>query len=388
MLTKGIDVKSILNMAKKVKQDETPIGGSKREVADLIISQIKASFGQGAIMRMNEVVDTKVDVISTGSLSVDLATGIGGLPRGRVIEIYGPEASGKTSLALSAVAQAQKSGGIAAFIDAEHALDPSRAASFGVNLNDLYISQPSNGEEGLEIVDNLVRSNAFDIVVIDSVAALVPKSELEGDMGDSSMGVQARLMSQALRKLTGVISKSKTTVVFINQLRLKIGISFGNPETTTGGQALKFYASQRFEVRKVGNLKSGNDSVGVRIKVKVVKNKLAAPFKTVEFDMIFDEPGVFSRAGEVLDVGTPYGVIDKKGNTYTFINSKGEEIKLGVGRESAKTNLYKNPELMDEATTLIMSKFRENIAKSFELKTTVPSPDAGDAAEEESTVVE
>ncbi|MEI6728099.1 MAG: recombinase RecA [bacterium] len=375
-------------MAKKVKQDETLAGSSKREVADLIISQIKASFGQGAIMRMNEVVDTKIDVISTGSLSVDLATGIGGLPRGRVIEIYGPEASGKTSLALSAVAQAQKSGGIAAFIDAEHALDPSRAASFGVNLNDLYISQPSNGEEGLEIVDNLVRSNAFDIVVVDSVAALVPKSELEGDMGDSSMGVQARLMSQALRKLTGVISKSKTTVIFINQLRLKIGISFGNPETTTGGQALKFYATQRFEVRKVGNLKSGTDSVGVRIKVKVVKNKLAAPFKTVEFDMIFDEPGVFSRAGEVLDVGTPYGVIDKKGNTYSFINTKGEEIKLGVGRESAKTNLYKNPELMDEATVLIMAKFRENIAKSFELKTTIPASDAGETEQEGAEIEE
>lgn len=330
----------------------------RRKMAEMVVSQLKSTFGQGSIMRMNEVADIKVEVVPTGSLSLNIATGIGGMPKGRIIEIYGPEASGKTSLALSAIAQCQKSGGVAAFIDAEHALDPGRAVAFGVNLDDLYVSQPGSGEEALEIVDNLVRSNAFDIIVIDSVAALVPRSELEGEMGDSSMGVQARLMSQALRKLTGVISKSKTVVVFINQLRLKIGVAFGNPETTTGGQALKFYASQRFEVRKVGNLKSGADSVGIRVKVKVVKNKLAAPFKTVEFDLIFDEPGVFSKAGEIIDLGVLYGVITKTGNTYTLIKTP-EDVKLGVGRENAKKTMYSDQKLMDFAEKEILKKFKE-----------------------------
>lgn len=332
----------------------------KQKMADLIISQIKSTFGQGSIMKMDETVNTEVEVISTGSLSVDLATGVGGLPKGRVVEIYGPESSGKTSLALSAVAQAQKKGGIAAFVDAEHALDPEWAAKLGVNVNDLYLSQPSNGEEALEIVDNLVRSNAFDIVVVDSVAALVPRSELEGNMGDSQMGVQARLMSQALRKLTGVISKSKTVVVFINQIRLKIGVMFGNPETTTGGQALKFFASQRFDVRKIGTLKSGNENVGVRVRVKIVKNKLAAPFKTVEFDMMFDEPGVFSTAGEVVDIGVNYGVIEKTGNTYKLKLSK-EDIKLGIGRENAKKYLYENQVYLEEARNLIVTEFRKRL---------------------------
>jgi recombination protein RecA len=336
---------------------------NKREMAELIISQIKTSFGQGSIMKMNEVVDASVDVISTGSLSVDLATGIGGLPKGRIIEIYGPEASGKTSLALSSVAQAQKAGGIAAYIDAEHAMDPNWAANFGVNINELYISQPGSGEEALEIVDNLVRSNAFDIIVIDSVAALVPKAEIEGEMGDSSMGVQARLMSQALRKLTAVISKSKTVVIFINQLRLKIGMVFGNPETTTGGQALKFYASQRFEVRKIGNLKSGEENIGVRVKVKVVKNKLAAPFKTVEFDMIFSEPGIFSKAGEVIDLGAAYGVITKTGNTFTLNLPEKGEVKLGIGREKSKAHLYENPEILEAARTAIFDKFKASLNK-------------------------
>jgi len=332
----------------------------KRKMAELVISQIKSAFGQGSIMKMNESVDMDVEVISTGSLSVDLATGVGGFPKGRIIEIYGPESSGKTSLALSTIAQAQKQGGIAAFIDAEHALDPDWAAKLGVKVNDLYLSQPSNGEEALEIVDNLVRSNAFDVIVIDSVAALVPKAELEGNMGDSQMGVQARLMSQALRKLTAAISRSKTVVIFINQIRLKIGVMFGNPETTTGGQALKFFATQRLDVRKVGNLKAGNDNVGVRIRVKIVKNKMAAPFKTVEFDMMFNEPGVLSVAGEVVDIGVNYGIIEKSGNTYKF-KLDSEEIKLGVGRENSKKFLYEHPDLLEKAKNLILEEFRKRL---------------------------
>jgi recombination protein RecA len=348
-------------MPKKTNNTTIPADTSdKRKMADMIVSQIKSSFGSGAIMKMNEVASEDVDVISTGSLSVDLATGIFGLPKGRIVEIYGPEASGKTSLALSTVAQAQKAGGIAAFIDAEHALDPARAESFGVNMNDLYISQPGNAEEALEIVDNLVRSNAFDIIVVDSVAALVPKSEIEGNYGDAQVGVQARLMSQALRKLTGIISKSKSTVIFINQIRMKIGVMFGNPETTSGGQALKFFSSVRLDIRKIGNLKSGTDDVGTRVKVKVVKNKLAAPFKVVEFDMMFDEPGVISLAGEILDIGLAYGVVEKNGNTYT-LNLKGKEpIKLGVGRANAKNALNENPENVQLARTAIIETFKKN----------------------------
>lgn len=353
----------------------------KKKMADLIVSQIKTSFGQGSIMRMNEIPNMDVEVISTGSLSVNLATGVGGLPKGRIIEIYGPESSGKTSLTLSAIAQAQKAGGIAAFIDAEHAFDPTWAVKFGVNINDLYVAQPSNGEEALEIVDNLVRSNAFDIIVIDSVAALVPKSEIEGNMGDSSMGVQARLMSQALRKLTGVISKSNTVVIFINQIRLKIGVMFGNPETTTGGQALKFYASQRFDIRKIGNLTSNNENVGVRIRVKVVKNKMAAPFKTVEFDMMFDEPGVFSLAGEIIDIGTSYSVINKTGNTYSLEISGQESIKLGVGRENAKKFLYEHKELMEQANKLIMKEFKERITNGTVNLADVKEPDNSENAD-------
>ncbi len=338
----------------------------KRKMADLIVSQIKTSFGQGSIMKMNEITDQDVEVVSSGSLALDLATGVGGFPTGRIIEIYGPESSGKTSIALSAIAQAQKEGGIAAFVDAEHALDPDWAVKLGVNLDDLYVSQPNNGEEALEIVDNLVRSNAFDIVVIDSVAALVPKSEIEGNMGDAQMGVQARLMSQALRKLTGAISKSKTTVVFINQIRLKIGVMFGNPETTTGGQALKFFASQRFDVRKTGSLKSGTENVGVRVKVKVVKNKMAAPFKVVEFDMMFAEPGVISLAGEIIDIGINYGVVDKVGNTYS-LTLKGEEpIKLGVGRDNAKNALYSDQDRMYQAKKEIVSEFKKQVKEGRE----------------------
>ena len=354
-------------MAKKAKKIDN-LGVStdadyqeKKKMVDLIVGQIKTTCGQGSIMKMNDIVNEDIEVTSTGSLAVDLATGIGGLPAGRIVEIYGPESSGKTSLALSTVAQAQKKGGIAAFIDAEHALDPDWAQKLGVNLDDLYVSQPSNGEEALEIVDNLVRSNAFDILVVDSVAALVPKSELEGNMGDAQMGVQARLMSQALRKLTGAISKSKTTVVFINQIRLKIGVMFGNPETTTGGQALKFFASQRFDIRKIGSLKSGTEAVGARVKVKIVKNKMAAPFKVVEFDMMFDEPGVISLAGEIIDIGVGYDTIEKSGNTYTLTLKDEGEVKLGVGREKAKNFLYDNPELLEKAKNQVVSIFKERL---------------------------
>lgn len=357
-------------MAKKAKKTEKEVQPAstnieeKKKMANLIAEQIKSSFGQGSIMKMNEVVNMNVEVVSTGSLSVDLATGIGGLPKGRVVEIYGPESSGKTSLALSAIAQAQKEGGIAAFVDAEHALDPEWAARLGVNVNDLYVSQPNSGEEALEILDNLVRSNAFDIVVVDSVAALVPRSELEGNMGDAQMGVQARLMSQALRKLTGAISKSKTVAVFINQIRMKIGVMFGNPETTSGGQALKFFASQRFEVRKAGNLKAGDENVGVRVKVKVVKNKMAAPFKTTEFDMMFDEPGVVSLAGEIIAIGEQFGVVEKKGNTYTLTLPEEETVKLGVGRDNAKSKLYEEKDLMERAKKIIIEEFKKRVKES------------------------
>ncbi len=353
----------------------------KRKMADLVVSQIRSSYGQGSILKMNEVLDHDFDLISTGSLSVDLATGVGGLPKGRIIEIFGPESSGKTSLALSTIAQSQKEGGIAAYIDAEHALDPQWAAKLGVKVDELYLSQPSNGEEALEIVDNLVRSNAFDIIVIDSVAALVPKSEIEGNMGESSMGVQARLMSQALRKLTGAISKSNTTVVFINQIRLKIGVMFGNPETTTGGEALKFFASLRFDIRKIGQIKnpSGEGSIGSRVRVKIVKNKMAAPFKTVEFDMMFEEPGVISLAGEIIDIGSAYAIIDKVGNTYSL--NKGDEIvKLGVGRENAKKALYTQPELMDIAKKSIMEEFQTR-RKEGRISSGTPTPEEVKEAE-------
>ncbi len=352
---------------KKDEKNSTPVSkdlAEKKKMASLIVKQIRSSFGNGSIMKMDEVINTDIEVISTGSLSVDLATGVGGFPKGRVIEIYGPESSGKTSLALSAIAQAQRADGIAAFIDAEHALDPEWAAKLGVKINDLYLSQPSNGEEALEIVDNLIRSNAFDIIVIDSVAALVPKSELEGNMGDAQMGVQARLMSQALRKITGAISKSKTTVIFINQIRMKIGVMFGSPETTTGGQALKFFSSQRLDIRKAGMLKSGNENVGIRIRVKIVKNKLAAPFKKVEFDMMFDEPGVFSLAGEIIDVGQNFGVIEKTGNTYSLnLPGQKESVKLGVGRDKAKNSLYSDQVKMYAARDEIVRKFKEKIAE-------------------------
>lgn len=312
---------------------------SKLKAAESAIDQIKSRFGDGAIMKFGEAKKMEVDAVSTGCLSLDIALGVGGVPRGRIIEIYGPEASGKTTLAQHIVSEVQKLGGIAAFVDAEHALDPDYARKIGVRVDEMLISQPDTGEQALEIVETLVRSNAVDVVVIDSVAALVPKAEIEGDMGDSHMGLQARLMSQALRKLTGIVSKSKTMVIFINQIRNKIGVFFGNPETTTGGLALKFYSSVRIEVRRSAQIKQGDKILGNRVKAKLVKNKVAAPFTTCEFDIMYNE-GI-SVSGDVLDTGVLYKVIAKKGNSYSF----GEE-KLGVGRENAKKYLKDNPKLI------------------------------------------
>jgi len=305
------------------------------------ISQIKERFGEGSIMRFGEAKSTNVDAIPTGCLSIDLALGAMGVPRGRIIEIYGPESSGKTTLAQHIVAEAQKLGGIAAFVDAEHALDPDYARKLGVKVDELYISQPDTGEQALEIVDTLVRSNAIDVIVVDSVAALVPKAELEGDMGDSHMGLQARLMSQALRKLTASIAKSGTVVIFINQIRMKIGVMFGNPETTPGGNALKFYASVRMEIRRNAQIKQGEKIIGNRVKVKIVKNKVAPPFRTAEFDIMYNE-GI-SLSGDLLDLGVEVGTVEKRGASYAF----GEE-KMGVGRETAKLYLREHPATMEK----------------------------------------
>lgn len=313
----------------------------KFKAAETAIEQIKEKYGENAIMKFGEAKSADVDAVSTGSISLDIALGVGGVPRGRVIEVFGPEASGKTTLAQHIISEVQKLGGIAAFIDAEHALDPDYARKIGVDVNNLLISQPDTGEQALEILETLVRSNAVDVVVVDSVAALVPKAEIEGEMGDSHMGLQARLMSQALRKLTGVVSKTKTVVIFINQIRMKIGVFFGNPETTTGGNALKFYSSVRIEVRRAAQIKQGEKIIGNRVKVKVVKNKVAAPFRTTEFDIMYNE-GI-SVSGDLLDTGVIHRVINKMGNSYSF----GEE-KLGVGREKAKQYLRENPKLMKQ----------------------------------------
>jgi recombination protein RecA len=314
----------------------------KIKALEMAISQIEKNFGKGSIMRMGEgTVAEGIQAISTGSLTLDIATGIGGLPRGRVVEIYGPESSGKTTLALSTVAQAQAAGGTAAFIDAEHALDINYARKLGVQIDDLLVSQPDTGEQALEVAEALVRSGALDIVVIDSVAALVPKAEIEGDMGDSLPGLQARLMSQALRKLTASISKSNTTVVFINQIRMKIGVMFGNPETTTGGNALKFYASMRLDIRKIENLKDNQEITGGRVRVKVVKNKMAPPFRQAEFDIFFNE-GV-SHNGEVVDLGVEKGIIEKSGAWYSYGGTR-----IGQGRENVKEYLKKNPDTAQE----------------------------------------
>lgn len=317
-----------------------------------VVEEIKDKFGEGVLMKLGDVKKVDVASIPTGAISLDIALGIGGIPRGRVVEIYGPESSGKTTLTLHIIANAQKAGGVAAFIDAEHALDPEYAKRIGVNINDLLISQPDNGEQALDIVETLVNSGEISIIVVDSVAALVPKAEIEGEMGDSHMGRQARLMSQALRKLTAIIARSNCTVIFINQIRMKIGVMFGNPETTTGGNALKFYASVRIEVRRSAQIKKGEDIVGNRTKVKIVKNKVAPPFKTAEFDIMYNE-GV-SASGDVLDTGVKFEVIEKKGNSYNF-----GEMKLGVGRETAKATLKADPKIMKEINKKIYEKLKE-----------------------------
>ncbi len=315
---------------------------AKLKALKLTLDKLDKTYGKGAVMKMGDTVVEEVDVIPTGSLGLDLALGVGGYPKGRVIEIYGPESSGKTTLTIHAIAEAQKKGGIAAFIDAEHAFDRYYAENLGVDIENLIISQPDNGEQALEIADNLIRSGAIDIIVIDSVAALTPKSEIEGEMGDSKMGLHARLMSQALRKLTGSISKTKCTVIFINQLREKIGVMFGNPETTTGGNALKFYASVRLDIRRSTQLKDNNSiAVGNKTRVKVVKNKVAPPFKTAEFDIMYGE-GV-SKLGEIIDLGVAYEIIKKSGSWFSY-----DDTKLGQGRDAVKNLLRDNPELMEE----------------------------------------
>jgi recombination protein RecA len=323
----------------KVVSDGTPQNVDKQKALDAALAQIDRAFGKGSAMRLGSKEKIDIETISTGSLGLDIALGIGGLPRGRIIEIYGPESSGKTTLALHAVAEAQKMGGTAAFVDAEHALDPVYAKKLGVNVDELIVSQPDTGEQALEITDTLVRSNAIDILIIDSVAALVPRAEIEGEMGDSHVGLQARLMSQSLRKLTGSISKSKCTVIFINQLRMKIGVMYGNPETTTGGNALKFYASIRLDIRRTGQIKDRDDIVGNATRVKVVKNKLAPPFKQVEFDIMYGE-GV-SKVGEVLDLGVKAGIVEKSGAWFSH-----DSIRIGQGRENAKTFLKENPDML------------------------------------------
>lgn len=324
--------------------------GNKTRAIDMAVSQIEKQFGKGAIMKLGEKAVEEVPVVSTGSIALDMALGIGGLPRGRVVEIYGPEASGKTTLALEVVSEIQKGGGTAAFIDAEHALDISYAKRIGVNTDDLLISQPDTGEQALEITEILVRSGAVDVIVVDSVAALVPRAEIEGEMGDAHVGLQARLMSQALRKLTATISKSLTTVIFINQIRHKIGIMFGNPETTTGGNALKFYSSVRLDIRRIGSIKDGQDVVGSRTRVKVVKNKLAPPFKEVEFDIIFGE-GI-SKEGEMVDLGVEAGVIEKAGAWYAY-----GEARIGQGKENTKDYLKKHPEIAKEVEEKILAHY-------------------------------
>ncbi|MFA5358694.1 MAG: recombinase RecA [Patescibacteria group bacterium] len=329
---------------------------NRQHLAEEAIDQIRQRFGDGSIMKLGEAKAMQVDVVPTGCLSIDIALGVGGVPRGRIIEIYGPEASGKTTLAQHVIAEVQKLGGVAAFVDAEHALDPSYAQKIGVNIDELFISQPESGEQALEIVETLVRSNGVDVIVVDSVAALTPRAEIEGSMGDQHMALQARLMSQALRKLTAIISKTKTVLIFINQTRQKIGVFFGNPETTTGGMALKFYSSIRIEVHRAAQIKLGEEVVGNRVKCKIVKNKVAPPFRTCEFDIMYNE-GI-SLSGDLIDLGLEYKVITKVGNTFNYgIN------KLGVGRENAKQYLRENAKLMDEIREKIWLEVRKKQAE-------------------------
>jgi recombination protein RecA len=321
----------------------------RQKALDAALAQIDRAFGKGSAMRLGSKETMQVETISTGSLGLDIALGVGGLPRGRVIEVYGPESSGKTTLALHVIAEAQRGGGTAAFVDAEHALDPVYAKKLGVNIDELIVSQPDTGEQALEIVDTLVRSNAIDVLVIDSVAALVPRAEIEGEMGDSHVGLQARLMSQSLRKLTGSISRSRCMVIFINQLRMKIGVMYGNPETTTGGNALKFYASVRLDIRRTGQIKDRDDIVGNATRVKVVKNKVAPPFKQVEFDIMYGE-GI-SKIGEILDIGVKAGLVEKSGAWFSY-----DSVRIGQGRENAKTFLREHPEMADKLEKAIRQK--------------------------------
>jgi len=328
---------------------------NKQKALDAALSQIDRQFGKGSVMRMGDAGAIQIDSISTGSLGLDVALGIGGLPKGRVVEVYGPESSGKTTLTLQVIAEAQKAGGTAAFVDAEHALDPVYAEKLGVNVDDLLVSQPDTGEQALEITDMLVRSGAVDVLVIDSVAALTPKAEIDGDMGDSHMGLQARLMSQALRKLTGIIKRSNTLVIFINQIRMKIGVMFGNPETTTGGNALKFYASVRLDIRRIGAIKKGDEILGNETRVKVVKNKVAPPFKQAEFDILYGE-GI-SLEGELITLGVKEGIVDKAGAWYSY---NGE--KIGQGKDKVRIFLKENPEIADEIDAKIRAKLLPEVA--------------------------
>lgn len=330
--------------AKTTKSEDVQTDGKKKALG-LALETIEKQFGKGSIMKLGEAHRTQVETVSTGSLSLDIALG-GGIPKGRIIEVYGPESSGKTTLTLHAIAQVQKQGGSAAFIDAEHALDPAYAKRLGVDTDNLLISQPDNGEQALEITETLVRSNAVDLIVIDSVAALVPRAEIEGDMGDSHMGLQARLMSQALRKLTGVISRSNTTIIFINQIRMKIGVMFGNPETTTGGNALKFYSSVRMDIRRISQIKMGDEIIGNRTRVKVVKNKVAPPFRQAEFDIMYNK-GI-SRSGDIVDLGVIHEIIEKAGAWFAYNGNK-----IGQGREAAKAYIQENPKVMEEISKKI-----------------------------------
>lgn len=340
-------------MAKENEDAQKAMQEGKLKALQAAMSKIEKDFGKGSIMRMGDEQIENVEVIPTGSIGLDVALGVGGYPKGRIIEIYGPESSGKTTLAIHAIAEAQKNGGIAAFIDAEHAFDRFYAAKLGVDVDNLWISQPDNGEQALEIADQLIRSSAIDIIVIDSVAALTPKKEIEGDMGDSAVGLQARLMSQALRKLTSTISKTNTTCIFINQLREKIGVMFGNPETTTGGNALKFYASVRLDIRGSQAIKNGDEVIGKQTKVKVVKNKVAPPFRRAEFDIMFGE-GI-SRAGEIIDLGAELGIIKKSGSWFSY-----NETKIAQGRDAAKQVILDNPELAEELEGLIFAELRKD----------------------------
>ena len=348
------------------------VNEEKRKALEVAMGQIEKQFGKGSVMKLGDFKAMEIEAIPTGALSLDIALGIGGVPRGRIVEIFGPESSGKTTLALHIIAEAQKMGGEAAFIDAEHALDPVYAKKLGVDIDDLIVSQPDTGEQALEITESLIRSGALDVVVVDSVAALVPKAEIDGDMGDSHMGLQARLMSQALRKLAGAINKSKTVLIFINQLREKIGVMFGNPETTTGGRALKFYASVRMDIRRIENIKQDGEIKGNRVRVKVVKNKVAPPFREAEFDIVYGQ-GI-SKEGNILDMAVNLDIVDKAGSWFSY---NGERI--GQGRENVKKYLKENPDIMDE----IEGKVRDNFAKAFEQSLGEDLPSKEDDDDEE-----